>query len=257
MICENAFGKLTERARGLKYSSMNYIDFEDCRNAEVLCGSDNLILLKDAAKTPAMLYFAVDDFEALVKIIADMQGKLRLHFVPKEFAPQLKALGFIEWAEFVDFWNRDLAKTASRFDDTGDAEYLEKDDCEEVAAISQRCELQSRGFEGASPEFLRDCLNEGKVIIWREGAEIAGFCCVSIYNEGTTLWLRVIAVDPAQQGRGISKKLMEQAIAYGVKNGAAKSFLAADVLNKNAIGLFKNYDFDAQNEESELQMVRL
>jgi len=40
--------------------------------------------------------------------------------------------------------------------------------------------------------------------------------------------------------------LMEHAIRYGVANGAVKGFLAADVHNKNAIGLYEKYGFHAK-----------
>ena len=256
MISRDLFNVMAEKAKRFKYSSMNYIDFDDCKNAEILHDGDDLILLHDKTVTPSILYFAVDDFELIVKTVADMPDKLRLHFVPREHAASLKELGFIEWAEFIDFWNDDISKTASRLDYQGNAEYLDKSECEEAAKILMNCELQSRGFEGAQMEDISDWLDQGKILICREGSAIAGFCAISIYNEGTTLWIRVMAVDPAHQGRGIGKKLMEQAIMYGVQNGAAKSFLAADLLNDNAIGLYEKYDFHAKDSEGELQMIK-
>ncbi|MCL2373528.1 MAG: GNAT family N-acetyltransferase, partial [Defluviitaleaceae bacterium] len=63
-------------------------------------------------------------------------------------------------------------------------------------------------------------------------------------------------VDPEHQGMGLGKKLMEQAICYGVEHGATRGFLAADILNKNAIGLFNKYNFLAKDSDSELQMIR-
>ena len=94
------------------------------------------------------------------------------------------------------------------------------------------------------------------MIVCREGLKMVGFCAVSIYDKGTTLWVRVIAVDPAYQGRGIGKILMEHAVRYGVHNGAKKGFLAADLLNNNAIGLFNKFGFYAKDSEGELQMVK-
>lgn len=257
MISKNTFDKIFEKAKGCKYSSMNYISFDDCENAEILHDCDDLILIQDKSKTPAMLYFATNDFEALVKIIANIPGKLRLHFVPREFAPQLGEIGFIEWAEFVDFWNKDIAKTASCIDSKKEAEYADKDECEAIAAVSKRCELQSRGFEGVSPEYVSEWLDDGKVIVFRKSSQIVGFCSVSVYNEGTaTLWIRSLAVDPAYQGQGIGRNLVEQAIKYGVQNGAIKGFLAADLLNDNAIGLYNKFGLHAKVSESELQMVK-
>ena len=53
MINENHFNTLTERARTRKYSSMNYIDFDDCKDAEILHDSDSLILLRGGGQKAA------------------------------------------------------------------------------------------------------------------------------------------------------------------------------------------------------------
>ncbi|MDR0326362.1 MAG: GNAT family N-acetyltransferase [Oscillospiraceae bacterium] len=256
MISKNIFDMLAKRAKDYTYSSMNYIDFEDCKNAEILQDCEDMILLHDTSKMPAMLYFAVNNFGCLIKKISDMPGKLRLHFVPREFAAPLKELGFTEWGEYADFWNLDLANTAAPLCNAEEAETLTTSDCEEVSALSEKCRLQSRGFEGESPDWFKDWLAESKVLILRKNSAIIGYCCVSIYNEGTTLWIREVAIDPDHQGKGFGKKLMEQAIRYGASNGAVKGFLAADVLNKNAIGLYEKYGFKRKNTDSELQMIK-
>lgn len=256
MISENTFDIIAEKAKKYKYSSMNYIDYDDCENAEVLYDRDDLILLHDKSKTIAVLYFATDDFGFLISIIADIPGKLRLNFVPHEFATHLEKLGFIEWGNYVDFWNYNLTNTAARFNNISEAEYLSKDECEEASTVSQKCRRQSRGFEGESQEWFAEWLTENKVIILRKDSVIVGFCCVSIYNEGTTLWIREVVVDPAYQGTGLGKRLMEQAICYGIENGAIKGFLAADVLNKNAIDLYEKYGFHVKDTDGELQMIK-
>jgi len=256
MICKDFFNAATEKAKKYKYSSMTYIDFEDCKNAEVLFDCDDLILMQDKSKVPSMLYFATDDFEALVKRIANIPGQLRLHFVPREFAVQLNKIGFIEWGEYVDFFNTDLSKMTMKLDNIDEAEYLSINDCDEVSMVSKNCMLQSRGFEGETSQWFAQWLNENKVIVQRRDSVIVGYCCVSIYNEGTTLWIREIAVDPKHQRTGLGKKLMEQAIKYGIENGAIKGFLAADILNENAITLYNKYDFYANDTKGELQMVR-
>ena len=257
MISREIFDAIVEKANGLAYSSMSYIDFDDCESAEILHDDDDFIFLRDKSKSPAMLYFAANDFVAVVNAIAGLSGSLRLHFVPRRYDAELKELGFIEWAEFVDFWNDDITKTASRFDGMSEAEYLSENECKEATEVSKRCELQSRGFEAITAELFSQWLREGKVIICRKNSAIVGFCSISIYNEGTILWIRAIAVDPVYQGQGIGKKLMEQAIISGVQKGAAKGFLASDLLNTNAHSLFTKYDFCAKDAESELQMVRI
>ena len=257
MLCEDIFSIIMERAKGYKYSSMKYIDFDACKNAEILYDNAALILLQDKSKVPSMLYFATNDFEEVVHTIAKLSGKLRLHFIPRVYAGHLLELGFVEWGEYADFWNTDLAKTAEKFENLDEIEYLSLDECEEASTVTKSCMLQSRGFEGALPEFYEEWLNKGNhVIIQRVGSVVAGVCCVAIYDDGTTLHIREIAVGPKYQGRGLGKKLMEQAIIYGVENGAVKGFLLADVLNENAIGLYRKYDFYMKDDEIEIQMLR-
>jgi len=251
MISENDFNTLTTRAKTYKYSSMNYIEFVDCKNAIILHDSHDLIFLQDTSTTPAMLYFATNNFNLVIDAVAKLSGQLRIHFVPRKFASQLK--GFTEWAELADFFNTDLQNTSTTH---SKPEYLNPNECEAVAQLSQRCKLQSRGFEGETAEWFSKWQRENKVIIVREASNIVGFCCVSIYDIGTgiTLLIAMLAVNPAFQGMGYGKKLLEQAIDYGVENGAAKGFLHADVLNKNAIGLYNKYNFHAAGDY-ELQMI--
>ena len=257
MISQDVYDNIIRIAQKYRYSSMRYLDYDDCKNAEILYDCNDWILLRDGGKTPALLHFATDDFAGMMDRIADVPGKLRLNFVPQEFAAQAKEIGFTEWGEYVDCWNRDLASTAERLEQTEAADYLGIDECAELSAMSRKCAAQSRGFEGESPEWFVEWLKENQVIVQRKVSGIVGYCCVSIYNEGTTLWIREIGVDPGHQGMGLGKRLMEQAIRYGVERGAAQGFLAVDVLNANAIGLYESYDFYIKNTDSELQMVRL
>ena len=258
MITKEKFENLTTRTRIHKYSSLNYIDYADCENAEILVDDEQLILLIDRSQVPNMLHFATDDFAKVVAKIKEMAGALRLHFVPKEYAEQLKVIGFVEWGEFADFWNNDLAKTVADFTDLPESKFLEVDECETAAAVTKSCALQSRGFEGEEPEFFAEWLADGnKVLVERVAEQIVAVCCVSIYNDGTTVWIREIAVYPDYQGKGFGKKLLKQALKYGAERGAIKAFLSADILNKNAIGLYEQYDFQMRANETELQMVRI
>ncbi|MCL2372928.1 MAG: hypothetical protein FWC78_05955, partial [Defluviitaleaceae bacterium] len=154
MLNEYLFNEIHERSTKYKYTSMNYIDFDDCKNAVITCNDDNLILLHDKTKSPSMLYFAVNNFNDLLKVLADIPGKLRLYFVPKEYALLLSELGFSEWAEYVDFWNNNLATMATHMTDADNYDYLVRHECDDVAALSQKCKLQSRGFEGETVEWF-------------------------------------------------------------------------------------------------------
>jgi ribosomal protein S18 acetylase RimI-like enzyme len=256
MIIESTFEIIIEKAKSCTYSSINYIDYEDCKNADILYDHEDIILLQDSTQTPHMLYFATNHFETLLTFIATLSGQFRLHFVPRQYVAQLEQLGFIEWGEYTDYWNENLTDTANRLNHHDQIEFLNENECQEVSIVSQKCRLQSRGFEGETEAWFTAWLSKNKVIVVRKDSAIVGFCCFSIYNEGTTLWIREIAVDPQFQGQGCGKKLMEQAIQYGAANGAVKGFLAADILNKHAISMYKKYNFHTKGSDSELQMIR-
>jgi len=174
MIGKDTFNTLIERAKKFKYSSINYINFDDCKSAELLKDSDNLILILDKSKSPARLYFAANEFKPLINIIAGISGKLRLHFVPREFAADIKSIGFVEWAEFLDFWNTGLTKTASHFDSQNDIKYLDEDEIEGASAVSKRCELQSRGFESVQTDCFLAWLRDGAVIVHKKDSVMTG-----------------------------------------------------------------------------------
>ena len=110
MLTEELFNMLTAKASEYKYSSLNYVDFEACKNAEILVDDYGLILLQDKSKSPTMLYFATNDFEKLIKILAKMSGRIRIHFVPRAYAQQLKTLGFTGLSQTI-FCSRTLTKT--------------------------------------------------------------------------------------------------------------------------------------------------
>ena len=256
MLRETEFEEIYDKLQNYKYTSLQYTDYEDCKDAVILCNTDQLILLQDKSKEPTMLYFAATDFIMLIDKLKGISERLRIHFVPREFAADLEKIGFVEWAEFADYFNLNLTDTALIFQNVEKPEFLTQEECKEASLTSKKCALQSRGFEGETEGWFLDWITENKVIIHRENNSIVGFCCVSIYNEGTTLWVREVAVDPAYQGKGIGKMLMEQAIVYGAQNGAVKGFLMADILNKNAIGLYEKYGFAAKDTSGELQMIR-
>jgi ribosomal protein S18 acetylase RimI-like enzyme len=253
-MTEKRFHEIMNTAKSYTYSSLEHVDYEDCVDADVLCEQDGLILLKE--KASPLLHFAANDFRAVIEKAAALPGALRIHFVPQEYNAALKDMGFTDWAEYNDFWNEDIVSTAADCTVAGEADYLKKAECEEASAVFQKCVLQSRGFEGETPQWFESWLDENEVIVAHSQSELIGACCVAIINSGTTLWIRVIAVDPAHQGRGVGKKLMKQAIRYGVAHGATRGFLAADQLNKNAIGLYESLGFAARDDEGELQMVR-
>jgi len=244
----NSLSILLERAKIYKYSSLTYIDASDLQNSKVLHNNDNLILLHDESKSPAMLYFATNDFNLVVAEVAKIEKSFKIGFVPREFVPALENLNLTKWCEYADFFNNDLPKISIA--NPAQPEFATPEECPIVAEISKQVN------HNEPIEELQKWQTENKIILQREGTNIVGFCCVAIYNEGTTLWVQEIAIAPAYQGKGHGTILLEQAINYGIQNGAVKGFLHVDVHNKKAISLYKKYGFVGEYSNTEIQMVR-
>lgn len=121
-----------------------------------------------------------------------------------------------------------------------------------------RCAGISRGFTGESEVFLRN---------WKQGCDTSlleihaqssdilcmydqevlyGIALTAVYGkeDQKTLWLRLIAVDPDLQRRGIGRSLMRQVLAYGVKHQVKKAFLAADIVTRMPFISMRKTDFN-------------
>lgn len=256
MISEKDFDNIKTAACKCRYSSLEYAEFDECRDADVVCHDDHLIILCDRSKTPCFVYFAADDFNLVIEQIKKIGGPLRINFVPHEHAQMLFDIGFETWGEYNDYFNKELKTAPIGSCRYIDIEFLQPGECQAASIVSKKCEGQSRGFGSETAEWFSEWVSENSVIIVRENGEIAGFCCVALYSEGTTLWIREIAVNPKYQGKGYGKRLMEQAICYGIEKGAVKGFLAVDTMNVHAIHLYEKYGFAAGGSVGELQMIR-
>lgn len=235
---------------------MGPLDYEDCLHAEVLSDTEEMILLWDRTKKPNHVYWASNDPRSVIDLMAGIKDRIRVDFIPKEYVPDFTNAGFFVWAEYIDFFNNDLEKTSIIFNDYDSIQFLDPAATSIVEKVSQSCAGHSRGFTGETEEWFQNWMNENNIIVTREGNEIVGFCCVSIYANGTILWIREIAVAPAHQRKGFGQRLLEQSILYGIKQGAKRGFLHADSQNRNAISLYTKCGFAANSSEGELQMIR-
>jgi ribosomal protein S18 acetylase RimI-like enzyme len=256
MISEKDFDNIKTAAGMCRYSSLEYAAFDDCRDADVVCHDEHLIILCDRGKSPCFVYFAADDFNCVIEQVNKIKEPLRINFVPHEHAQKLFDIGFETWGEYNDYFNKELKTAPIGSCRYHDVEFLQPGECPAASLVSKMCEGQSRGFSGESAEWFAEWITENDVIIVRENGEIVGYCCVAIYSEGTTLWIREIAVDPGYQGKGYGKRLVEKAVCYGIEKGAVKGFLAVDTMNSNAMHIYEKYGFAAGGCDGELQLIR-
>ena len=179
-----------------------------------------------------------------------------MKFIPPSHVSHFDAIGFTIDCAFADFINPSLDKTVAALKPAINFDYATSEDAHDLAAISQTCKGQSRGFNGETAEWFIEWMNDGQVLVKRVDGAIVGFCCITIYNEGTTLWLRELAVMPEYQGKGFGRELMELGLWYGVNQKAQRGFLAVDVENHNAIHLYKQLGFIQKENELEIQMIK-
>ena len=204
MLQKQTWNEISGKIGLFKYSTLHHIEYEDVANAELLKYGANSVILVDKSKSPNMLYLATNDIEKILQEIDSYVSELRVNFVPHDFADVFKCHGFAEWAEYADFFNEDICKTTKNTA-TQATRFLHPTECEAVSDISKKCETQSRGFIGESVDWFADWVKENDVIVVQDSGEIIGFCCVSIYANGTILWIREIAVSPEYQGKGFGK----------------------------------------------------
>ena len=76
-------------------------------------------------------------------------------------------------------------------------------------------------------------------------------------QRGPILWIReYLAYSSRFQNKGIGRKLILKALAYGKKHNAAKAFLAADECNYPGIHLYTDIGFVPSEEKSQIDMIK-
>lgn len=256
MIDELTFEKLMTASESMQWRSLMYLDYEEVADAEIIHSSPDLILLHNKRQTPAELHFATNSLEVLSSELRDRKLHGKLKFIPLEHVPAFEKIGFKVDCAFSDFVNPDINSPIQPPHSHTNFVFAEAADIPELVALSQACKGMSRGFNGETDTWFHEWLDENHILIQRDNNAIAGFCCVSIYNEGATLWVRELAVLPELQGKGIGRALLSQAIQFGVTEKARNAFLAVDIENHNAIHLYKQMGFVQKENEIEIQMIK-
>ena len=262
MITRKEFDAIQAFSKDAQVSSLDYMDYEDLEMAELMVDTEDLKVLYKSDVVQPVIEYAAANIDVLVDYLRESTLNGALHFVPQVAVAPLQQQGFEVLGEYADFFCNPLPEIINP---TGLVEnltfglpnqYARAEDAHQLAEISQRCMGLSRGFFGETKEWFADWIAENRVIVERNSSGILGFCCVSIYNEGTTLWIRELSVSPDHQRKGIAQKLMTKAFQYGREEGAVKSFLAVEIENAGAIELYKKFGFNRKGEETEIHMIR-
>ncbi|MDH8676869.1 GNAT family N-acetyltransferase [Fusibacter bizertensis] len=249
------FERIIDMAKDKKYSSLNYVDFEDLSDAMIVVDEAEVKLLLDRSKEPNEIYYAADDLKYTLDVIKEHSIIGLIKFIPLEAIPLFEQHGFDIHCIFQDYILRDLDQLTGLKSQAIEMQFASIEDAKALAKLSQACKGMSRGFYGETEEWFIEWLAENKVLVHRIDGEIVGFCCISIYSDGEVLWIRELAVSPKFQGRGIGRNLLKAGLSYGHIQGAKKGFLAVDTENANAIHLYKQFGFVAKENEFEVQLI--
>ncbi|RDY27824.1 GNAT family N-acetyltransferase [Romboutsia weinsteinii] len=261
---------IKSRIKNYKFNSLIHTDYEEILDYEVILDTEKCVLLYGYNKEMKLyeFSFAADEPKVVLDEINRSNKAGLITFIPNEWVCKFKENGFDIFAIWNDYFNQDISKYI--VDDK--IEKLSIDECKQASDITLSCRGQSRGFAGQSEEWIYRWINgieptanmfnsrDSSILVHRENNTICGIVCIAIYGDnrqsGSTLWIREIAVSPEYQNRGIGKKLLNQALLYGVKNGAKKSYLMADECNNNAIHLYRKMGFYSDKIEHEITMIK-
>lgn len=265
------FEEIKNAISNYKYTSLNYSEYEKICDYDVV--SKNKVILLYGYNKESKLYefhWAANDIGALIEEINKLNKKGFITFVPEEWVEELKNNNFTMYAIWNEYYNYDYFKK-KHLEISEEIEFLKEEECKQASELTLSCRNQSRGFTGQTEEWIKkwivnkepSAVNAGckhnAVLIHRENGEIAGLVCVGVYGynspNGATLWIREIAVNPKYQNKGIGRQLLGQALYYGSKYDAKKSYLAADECNIHAINLYKKMGYIKKPEEREINMI--
>lgn len=256
---------LNNTKRFAHHLSFAYTDYQDLRAHRILQNDDNAIISigKDDEKGMYTLCWAANDAASLASAVAAIGQGVLVPFVPHDWKGTLLLDGFAEYAAYRDYWIDDIDSV-----DIDDAGYLlvSQGECGAVADVSVSCRGQSRGFLGTSEAWVarwmrgeeEPDMRDWAVLAARDDERIIGILCTATYahesERGAVVWVRMVAVRPEHQGRGVGRALLKGALQYGKERGAKRAFLHADDLNEHAIGLYKSVGFKPR-DDVELDLV--
>lgn len=249
------------------FTSLLFTEYEEIANYEILCNNQNIIVLYGfhLEDKKYEFHWACSNPQTLLSNIKKRNENEQLTFVPKEWVEDFKVAGF----EIRAIWNDYFATNLETYANYLAPILVNEVNCVEASEVTLSCYGQSRGFTGQSKEWMKQWINNLEPAVpgyARDcnvfadiSSEMTGIVCVGIYGseDKTTLWIREIAVKPEHSGRGIGRRLLGQAFAYGIMHGAKRAFLLADECNENALHLYKSMGFVSDSDECQIDMIRL
>lgn len=264
------FCNIKSKLDSFKFSSMNYIEYEDICNYEVQLENDNIILLYGFNPEAKLneYHWATNKLKDFIACLYDKNDFL-ITFIPNEWVAKLEKLGFI----IRNAWHDYFMNSLDNINISDEFDFLTIDRCNEASEITILCKNQSRGFTGQTTEWMKDWINNNEEIANSTGIrnkavlieknindEIIAILCVATYAhesvKGPIVWIREVAVNPSYQNKGTGRKLIMKALSYGKNHNATRAFLSADECNNSGIHLYTSIGFLPSDEKSQIDMLK-
>ncbi|HAQ41495.1 MAG TPA: hypothetical protein DCM73_12160 [Clostridiales bacterium] len=278
LIDDNVISK----ANSLKYSSLNYVDMEDIKEAKLIMDTDSVIFMyqnsvikkelywESDSNHSFQLFWAADSIESFlnglnksieyIRMAESNYDKIYIEFVPDDFLDEMGNIGFNIVSEWVDYWNMELRPKETTCRDNINIQTVSEKDISIASKITKSCTGYSRGFTGQSEELIREWMNteNSYLFLGEVDGNVVGLCFVILYgfdsDKGIVLWIRELVVNPKYHSKGIGRRLIVHGINWGIENGAKRSFLAVDAENINAIKLYESLGYKRKDERGQINM---
>lgn len=254
-MIEQQFHEIKDILQQFCFTSLKCTDYEEIADYEILINDNKVIIIYgyNPESKRYEYHWACNHKEDLLRQLQKRNDNEQITFVPENWVESLENIGFDIYA----IWNDYFAEDLEEYVNCEEPKYIHHGNYKEASEVTLSCRGQSRGFTGQSEEWMKQWI-ENKGSASPDYTYDCAVICVDIYGSGdkTKLWIREIAVKPEFQGKGVGRKLIGQAFAYGLRHGAKKAFLMADECNNNALHLYRSMGFKSNPNESQIDMIR-
>lgn len=155
-MTEESFNRVQSKLNKFKFSSMNYIDYEDICNYEIKVENDNIILIYGFNYEGKIneYHWATNSDVYLIDCLKDTKEYL-VTFIPHEWVSKLEQVGLIIRNAWHDYFKYNL----NEIENSDDFEFLTIEECEEASKVTMMCKNQSRGFTGQTSKWMKEWIS--------------------------------------------------------------------------------------------------
>lgn len=262
------FENIKNKLKDYKFNSLEYRDYDEVENYNIAVDNENVLIVVGYNEEHGIkeFHWAANNWSEVATIIQKEAVPILVTFIPEPWKEDYIKLGFKEYAIYREYWIEDIQRVSK---EKYSYSVINESEITAASQVTIECRGQSRGFQGETPEWIEAWINgsedglvsakDSTILVYRENDEVLGVVCLAIYGHGSEkgpiLWVRELAVAPKSQGQGIGRKLLNQALTYGIDHGAKRGFLMADECNFNAKKLYEDIGFIPSVDEVQIDMI--